>query len=222
MSTYESTGRTNQKQRTRQALIAKATELVHQGKTPTVVEVAEAARISKSTAYRYFPTQELLLIEVELGDVLRNDLDALYAASTQPGTAQERLSAVIHGDFAMQIRHELAIRRAVAAWITRDAPTSAASIRRPGNRLRYVANALDEVHADLGESRFRRLLFGLAMCMGVESVIVLKDICGLSDDEAQAIRDWVSQTLLDASLREAHASRHPQPETLPNRRSDDA
>ena len=106
----------------------------------------------------------------------------------------------------MQIRHETAIRRAVAAWIVRDAPDSAARIRRPGNRLRYVATALDEVRGELGEERFQRLLMSLAMCMGMESVVALKDVCGLDDEEAGSIRHWVSQTLLAASLREARES----------------
>src|SRR5688572_18579946 len=112
MSTYEQTGRTHQKQRTRRALVEKATELVRQGRTPTVAEVADAALISKSTAYRYFPSQGLLLVEVALSELVQEDIDALYLASEQPGTPQERLDSAIRGDFAMQIRHEDAIRRA--------------------------------------------------------------------------------------------------------------
>jgi len=202
MSIYEATGRTNQKRRTRQALIDKATELVREGHTPTVAEVAEAALISKSTAYRYFPSQQLLLVEVNLTEVVRHDLDALYSASEQPGTPQERLDAVVRGDFAMQLRHEDAIRQAVAAWIVRDAPRSAARVRQPGNRLRYVARALDDMKDELGYERFERLLPALAMCMGIESVIVLKDICGLSDEEAEAVKRWATQALLKASLSE--------------------
>jgi len=202
MNAYESTGRTNQKQRTRQALVAKATELVRQGLTPTISDVADAALISKSTAYRYFPSQELLLVEIRLAEVVREDLEALYAASEQPGMPQERLDAVIRGDFVMQLRHEDAIRRAVATWIVRDAPNSAARVRRPGNRVRYVARALDDVKDQLGSERFGRLLPALAMCMGIESVIVLKDICGLSNEEAEDVKRWATQALLDAALRD--------------------
>jgi AcrR family transcriptional regulator len=202
MGTYEATGRTNQKQRTRQALVDKATEMVRDGRTPTVAEVAEAALISKSTAYRYFPSQQLLLVEVNLTEVVRQDLEALYAASEQPGTPQERLDAAVRGDFAMQLRHEDAIRLAVAAWIVRDAPSSAARVRRPGNRLNYVAKALGAVKDELGHERFERLLQALAMCMGIESVIVLKDICGLPDEEAEAVKLWAVRALLNASLSE--------------------
>src|SRR4029079_4853081 len=54
-------GRTNQKLRTRNALIAAARELVAQGGSPTVEDAAAAASISRTTAYRYFRTQAELL-----------------------------------------------------------------------------------------------------------------------------------------------------------------
>src|SRR5258706_12227297 len=58
---YELNGRTAQKQRTRDALITAARELVAQGLTPTVEAASEAAAISRTTAYRYFPNQRALL-----------------------------------------------------------------------------------------------------------------------------------------------------------------
>src|SRR3981081_997325 len=58
---YELNGRTAQKQRTRDALIAAARELVADGLTPTVEAASEAASISRTTAYRYFPSQRALL-----------------------------------------------------------------------------------------------------------------------------------------------------------------
>ena len=59
---YELNGRVGQKRRTRDALVAAARELVAQGETPTVEAAAEAASISRTTAYRYFPNQRALLV----------------------------------------------------------------------------------------------------------------------------------------------------------------
>ncbi|HSR82574.1 MAG TPA: TetR family transcriptional regulator [Streptosporangiaceae bacterium] len=58
MSTpYETSGRSAQKARTRDALVAAARDLVTAGGvTPTVEAVAAAASVSRSTAYRYFPS----------------------------------------------------------------------------------------------------------------------------------------------------------------------
>jgi AcrR family transcriptional regulator len=56
--------RANQKARTRAAIIAAAQELQRHGTAPTVEQAADQARVSRATAYRYFPTKEALLVEV--------------------------------------------------------------------------------------------------------------------------------------------------------------
>jgi AcrR family transcriptional regulator len=52
---WQQVGRVNQKRRTRAAIVAAAIELVEQGQSPTVAEVADAALVSRATAYRFFP-----------------------------------------------------------------------------------------------------------------------------------------------------------------------
>src|SRR5438105_10170966 len=61
-----SNGRERQRNRTRRAVVTAAAELLQEGSTPTVAEAAERAEVSRATAYRYFPTRELLLAEVAL------------------------------------------------------------------------------------------------------------------------------------------------------------
>ena len=58
---YVEAGRTRQKQRTRDQLVAAAWQLMEGGDTPRVEEAAEAAGISRTTAYRYFASQAELL-----------------------------------------------------------------------------------------------------------------------------------------------------------------
>jgi len=197
--TYESFGRMNQKRRTRQALVTAAAELMQQGETPTVAQVATAALVAKSTAYRYFPTQEMLLATAHLEIVNRSGVAAVFAASAGPGSAEERLDAVILADHTLVTTHEAAYRaflRSTLAPRTDDTP------RRPGNRLRYLGGALEPVREQLGEGRTARLVVALAMSVGIESLIALQDIGGLSGDEAQEVKRWVAATLLRGSLDE--------------------
>ena len=58
---YVEAGRTQQKRRTRDQLLAAAWTLMEGGDTPRVEEAAEAAGISRTTAYRYFASQAELL-----------------------------------------------------------------------------------------------------------------------------------------------------------------
>ena len=52
---YLRTGRTSQKLRTRDALIAAARQLLAEGVIPTIEEAASEASVGRTTAYRYFP-----------------------------------------------------------------------------------------------------------------------------------------------------------------------
>jgi len=91
MSTaYELEGRTQQKQRTRDALVAAARALVAEGRTPKVEDAAEAAGISRTTAYRYFPNRRALLFAAHPDSTAESLLPV--DAPDDPG---ERLDIVI-------------------------------------------------------------------------------------------------------------------------------
>src|SRR5918997_6174094 len=74
---YEGTGRTRQKARTRAALLDAARDLLARGRTPGVEEAAATAGVSRATAYRYFPNQRALLVaahpEIEATTLLGDD-----------------------------------------------------------------------------------------------------------------------------------------------------
>ena len=86
------TGRTHQKARTRNALVDITRTLLASGRTPTVEEAAEAAGISRATAYRYFPNQRALLVaahpEIDATSLLGDD-----RAGRPRGAARARRSA---------------------------------------------------------------------------------------------------------------------------------
>src|SRR3954471_1274201 len=102
---YESTGRTRQKQRTRDALVGSARCLLEGGQTPTVEQAADAAGVSRTTAYRYFPNQRALIVATfpEIG-----------AASLLPDTPPEdpaaRLDAVVDALTSQLVEHEPELR----------------------------------------------------------------------------------------------------------------
>ena len=206
MSSYDSFGRMNQKRRTRAALMAAAIAFVRRGETPTISQVAEAALVSKSTAYRYFPSQEALLAEALLDAVNHADLEAVYVAARKPGPAATRLDAVVRADHALVVKHEAAFRRAVRATLAPRADDPSEVPRRPGNRLRYLADALAPVHDRLGTERLERLVTALAMCVGMESMMVTADICGLSPGDAERVKRWAADALLQSALAETTAT----------------
>ena len=46
------------------------------------------------------------------------------------------------------------------------------------------------------------LLKALAVVYGIEPMIILKDICGATDRETEAVVRWMMDALVDAALRE--------------------
>ncbi len=200
--TTESFGRMNQKRRTRAALKAAAAEFVRSGQTPNVAQVAEEALVSKSTAYRYFPSQEALLAEVLLDEAIGPDLEAVYAAAKTPASAADRLDAVVRADHHLVGKHETAFRTALRAMLAPPTDDRSELPRRPGNRLRYLAEALVPLDDRLGTERLEHLVMALSMCVGIESVMVMKDICGLTPEAAERVKRWAAAALLEAALSE--------------------
>lgn len=50
---------------------------------------------------------------------------------------------------------------------------------------------------------YQRLLNALAVVYGIEPMVILKDICGASEPETEAVVRWMMDALVDAALRQA-------------------
>lgn len=69
----------------------------------------------------------------------------------------------------------------------------------------------------LDESTFERLVSGLALCVGIEALLVLRDIRGLDLAAAEEVSRWVARSLLHASLVESNAQAKASPPFPPDR-----
>lgn len=197
-------GRERQKGRTRRALLAAAAELIAAGKSPSVTEVADAADISRRTAYRYFPTQEQLLVEAAL-DGLRPFVAQVVEGDDAgaPNDVESRLDRTVLALQRGAVANEQLLRTMIRLTISGPPPIEAGEqpvARRGYRRIEWIELALEPVRKQLGKRRFRRLVAGLATCLGIDALIVLRDICGLTDAEAEAVARWTARSLLRASL----------------------
>jgi AcrR family transcriptional regulator len=208
---WQQEGRVNQKRRTRAAIVAAAVELVEQGKTPTVAEVADAALVSRATAYRYFSTQDYLLFEAAL-ETTRSDIDRELEENTLPEDPEARLEMLIDALQKRIIDKEAAFRTLLRLSLEqspqeeRHDGETAPSMLRGGGRVRWIQEILAPVEERFEEADFRRLVAALSLCMGIEALIVLRDVCALEPEEAEEVSHWAARTLLRSSLAEVHAS----------------
>lgn len=196
MSTsYEIGGRAAQKARTRAALVAAARDLVAAGTTPTVEDAAEAASVSRTTAYRYFPTKRALLVaahpEVAAKSMLPDD---------PPSGAAERLDAVVQNFSAMIVDTEPQQRTMLRLSLEATAAERAALPLRQGRAIAWIAEALDGVRSDFTEQQFRQLVLSIRATIGIEALVWLVDVAGLSRDDAVALTRWSAQALLERAV----------------------
>ncbi len=199
MTGYETRGRTAQKLRTRNALKAAATELIAAGEQPTVLQVAESAGISKSTAYRYFPSQELMYAEILLTATVGADRRAMDAAAGSEGDATTRVDRVVRADHIFTTKHQHALRTGLRAYLLLVDSFPEAPLE-PSNRVRYMTTALAPLGDQLSVVAMRRLVAALTLCVGVEAALITQVACGLSVEESEGVKRWAAAALLSAAL----------------------
>jgi AcrR family transcriptional regulator len=199
---YERTGRTTQKARTRAALIDAARRLLAVGRTPSVEDAAEAAGVSRATAYRYFPNRRALLVaahpEVEATDLLGEDA---------PEDARERLDRTIAELIGLTVDTEPELRTMLRLSLEPGPPHEL--LLRQGRAIGWIEKALAPLQAQLDPAELRRLVLAIRAACGIEALVWLSDVAGLSRQEASELMRWSALALLRTALAEAdeHGSR---------------
>jgi AcrR family transcriptional regulator len=202
-----------QKGRTRRALLEAAVRLVSAGRQPSVADVADAASVSRRTAYRYFPAQEQMLVEAALEGVrgiMTKAIDGPPSARRDVAGVEARLDRAVQALQHSAAANEQLLRTMIRLTVSAPAaPRSGdrSTPKRGYRRIEWIALALAPVRKSLGKRRYERLVSAIAMCVGIEALIVLRDLRGLSEREAEDVSRWAAATLLHASLGEASRKR---------------
>lgn len=195
---YEAGGRVEQKSRTRAALVAAARELVARGEAPTVPEAAAAASISRTTAYRYFPDQRALLAAAHPETGVRS---MLGEDATQDPFA--RLDEVVRSFTAMIVDTEAQQRTMLRLSLEETEGRRGPLPLRKGRAIAWIAEALEPARERLSEEALRRLVLAIRSAVGIEALVWLVDVGGLSRTEAVELMRWSAQGLLRAALDDA-------------------
>ena len=194
-------GRINQKRRTRRAIIEAASTLVRAGQQPSVAEAAEAALVSKATAYRYFPTQHSLLLEVGFEAIHPSARSLLEGAPEDD--PQARFEIVLRAVHAYMSSEEALFRTMMKVtqerWLESTDRAEQDPVVREGRRLEHIDAIIEPLRRELESESLARLRSGLALVFGIEPIVILKDVCGLDSAEALEVLEWVGRTLIQAS-----------------------
>lgn len=185
-------GRQSQKNRTRMALVKAAGDLLREGRQPTVTDVAEAAGISRATAYRYFPTHEMLLAEVALFAVG----GPLFPAQPANAPVPEAVGRLVRRVGAWAYANEQPLRT-----LLRLSLDPASGVQRPGHRRQWIAEALAPLRRQLDPQTYNKLSKALTLMLGIDPIVVMTDIAGASREQALDALEWSARALVEAALR---------------------
>jgi AcrR family transcriptional regulator len=191
---YEQTGRRQQKARTRDALVAATRQLLAQGVNPTVEEAAAAAGISRTTAYRYFPNQRTLLLaahpEIQQRSLLPEDA---------PSDPLARLDLVMEAFTRITVGWEPQLRASLRLSLE-PAADAGQPVLRQGRAIGWIEDALAPLRDTHPDIDVRRLAVAIRSATGIEALVWLTDIAGLSRDEAAETMRWSARAMLRAAL----------------------
>ncbi|MBO9649512.1 MAG: TetR/AcrR family transcriptional regulator [Variovorax sp.] len=172
------------------------------GHIPSVAEAAARAKVSRATAYRYFPSRSALVtavVDSSLGPVRK-------LASDTPG-GRERVHELFLQTFPRFKEFEAPMRAAaqlsLEQWGLERAGLLEEEPYRRGHRVRILEHAIAPLVPQLRPAVRDRLHRALSVVYGIEPYVILKDIWGLSDREVERTALWMADALIDAALRES-------------------
>jgi AcrR family transcriptional regulator len=201
---YEAIGRTQQKSRTRQALVDATRQLLTEGSTPRVEDAAERAGISRTTAYRYFSNQRSLLLaaqpqlqpesllDEDASTDLRIRLDAFMAAFTR-----------YNFDWEPQLRSALRLSLEAAGdrrKVDGEPPAAERPLLRRGRAISWIEDALAPLRHSHPTIDRHELAVAIRSATGIESLIWLQDVAAHNREQAAETVRRTAHALLDAAL----------------------
>jgi AcrR family transcriptional regulator len=191
--------------RTQNLMLVTARRLMQRGETPSVSEVAEAAGVSRATAYRYFPSQAALVeavVDEALGPILEWKSDLQDAESRVTDLLTSSMPRILE----YEATFKAALKLSLDQWAQRQAGTLGTEPPfKRGHRVDLLQSAIAPLKKTLPKKAFARLAKALSLTYGLEVLIILKDLWGLEAKEIEEVAVWAGRALVQSAIAEATA-----------------
>jgi AcrR family transcriptional regulator len=195
---YAATGRTRQKARTRAALMEAARAFLDRGEVPTVEQTADRAGISRTTAYRYFPNRRALIVAM-FPEV---DRDSLLPDPAPEGPT-ERLEILSERFTRQLLEHEPELRAQLRLSLEERPSDKQELVYQQGRAITWISEALEPLRRTMSEEKVHQLVLAIRATMGIEAMVWLTDVAGVSRAEAVGIMRLSARRLVTAAMAEA-------------------
>ncbi|HET6908767.1 MAG TPA: TetR/AcrR family transcriptional regulator [Mycobacteriales bacterium] len=189
------------KERTRRLLRQAAQDLLRTGKPLTVPAVAEAAGVSRATAYRYFPNNESVVLHATMAMAVDPVADAATTEAGSPEALDTRAAELIRTTADWAFDHETELRTVL--WLSLNPDTENQRPRRfMTNRDRWISALLQSLPDDVPAAARDRLASALTPLFGSDAIVWTTDMAGLSREQAIDLLEWMARALIAATLHD--------------------
>lgn len=186
--------RSNQKERTRQAIAAAATRLVDRGcANPSIDDVAEEALVSRATVYRYFDSTDDLLWQVYSDrhmDTVGGRLPDGDDLTARVLTAEANINDYIFGNHEQTRAFERVMLERQLQGRTTDQD-------RPGRRFQQIDVALAPLEEKLDADQVDLVRHALSLAIGSQAMVALLDTGRLDPDRAREVTRFVCRAIVN-------------------------
>ncbi len=177
-------------------MLETATDLMQDGQSPSVSDVAEAAGVSRATSYRYFPSQAALVGAV-VDEALGPILDWRPSSARTDERVADLLEVSLHRIGAFEATFRAALRLSLDHWAkTRSGTLGVEPPLSRGHRVELLRDAVSTLRGTVEDSELDRLTKALSLVFGIEAFVVLKDIWKMEQDEVERTIAWVAEALI--------------------------
>lgn len=187
--------RTNQINRTREALLSAARDLMSEGKEVTLAKVAERAKTSRATVYRYFSDPSVLALDATL------DLEVTPTSELLEGlnNVRSRVHAVARYYLDFSRVHEAHFRQFLAESLKASLEDGTVKMRG-ARRVAAFSEALGPVQPLMKPKEIDDLAKRLSMTTGMEQLVILEDILRVDEATGYQLQEGLVDALLDRYL----------------------
>jgi AcrR family transcriptional regulator len=198
----EETGRYRQKARTRDLLLASSREMMTAGEPLTIQALSEKTGVSRATIYRYFPSNDDLVIQAaspESDDPL-DDANWPYSPHDVPVDPVERAAKLVRvmGEWAFDREPEM--RTLLRVSLEPDSEERGFSRRGRTSRHRWITSLLEALPDDVPAAERRRLAASFHALFGSDAVVWTTDMAELKREDAIDVLEWMARALVKATL----------------------
>lgn len=185
---YVKSGRINQKLETRNKILTNAQYFLNKGLEFTLEDIAKKSGISRATIYRYYSNVEVLVNEAGLN--INTESPENIIEDLKEKNIEDMVLGIQDYYNSLAIDHENAFRKYLGSVLV----SNPSEIKRGARRKKTLELAFE--NTTIHKKEREKLANLLTILMGIEPLIVSKDVSGLNNNQSMEIMKWGVQLIL--------------------------